>query len=232
MNTVFNQTTKAPDQTVEYITFKVGKYLFALPSQTILKVVATPPPSQGGMVSMGLVQLEQYSIQIINLLELLGLRKISSSSPSTDKHAHSEQPAHSKINTLQKKEQATETNPNPPFLMVFQNSTEDLCAIAVETPPDLMKIPNDTLKPVPPENRLTKALRWVSHIVIYEAGGSRHTLLILDLPLLLASSQTKTPKVEAPIFAIEPPVFAIEPPAHTVESPAFAIEPPVDSVIN
>ncbi|MGB3300811.1 MAG: hypothetical protein WBA76_21305, partial [Phormidesmis sp.] len=49
------------DSTIgKYITFRLENYLFALPSKAILKIVATPPPSQGGMVAMGLVQLEQY----------------------------------------------------------------------------------------------------------------------------------------------------------------------------
>jgi len=227
MNTTFNPTpTKVSEQTTEYITFKIERYLFAIPSRTILKVVATPPPGQGGMVSMGLVQLEQYSIQIIDLSQLLGLRRINDSASSANKAVLLDQ-----IETDREKTHSTEQDPNPPFLMVFQNSAQDLCGIAVETPPDLMNIPDDTLKPVPPENRLTKALRWVSHVVIYEADSSRHTLLVLDLPLLLTPAPTKRSPVTAPpTFTIEPPVLAIEPPVLAVEPPVFAIEPPVDSV--
>jgi len=222
MNTISNRVQPtASTKAVEYITFKVGKYLFALPSQAILKVVATPPPSQGGMVSMGLVQLEQYSIQIIDLSERLGFRKARVRSAEIDSNLNSVKTAgnspkakrkakHKAEHRAKPPEQLTaEPNPNPPFLMVFQNSAGDLCGIAVETPPDLMNIPENTLKPVPTENRLTKALRWVSHIVVYEANGSRHTLLVLDLPLLLTPSQTKRPAAAPPMFTIEPPVDSV-----------------------
>lgn len=198
MNTVLNRLVpETPAQGDEYITFKVENHIFALPSQAILKVVATPPHSQGGMVSMGLVQLEQYSIQIIDLSELLDMRKASS---------HISKAGGARKSVREVNSDRAAENTNPPFLIVFQNSADDLCGIAVETPPDLVTIPSGTLKPVPPENRFTKALRWVSHVVIHEANSSCHTLLVLDLPLLLAPRQAEQQPTQALTFTIEPPV--------------------------
>jgi chemotaxis signal transduction protein len=161
----------------QYITFKLADYLFALPSEKILKIVATPSPSQGGMVSMGLVQLEQYSIQIIDLIKLLNLKK---------------QDIASVVKQPIKAVRLTDVDApkNPPFLIVLQDNDQALWGIAVEEPPDLMAVPKYALKPVPAEKRLTRALRWVSHVVTYDLGGDRHTLLLLDMTVLLSSDQS------------------------------------------
>ncbi|MGB3291962.1 MAG: chemotaxis protein CheW [Phormidesmis sp.] len=185
MNSVLNPvapTLEPPEvsaETIKYITFKVAGYVFALPSQEILKVVATPARSEGGLVSMGLVQLGQYSIQILDLPELLSLKTVERKSSSAE---------------------------NPPFLMVLQNADKDLLGIAVDDPPDLLEVPSYALKPVPPEKRLTHTLKWVSHVVTYSLGNNRHTLLLLDSSLLLAVPQAD-PEVPG-LFEIQPPLAA------------------------
>ncbi len=198
MNSVLDRATPASEppaeasvKTAKYITFKVAGYVFALSSQEILKVVATPSPNEGGMVSMGLVQLEQYSIQILNLPELLRLN-------TTDRQSSAE---------------------NPPFLMVLQNAEKDLWGIAVDHPPDLLEVPDYALKPVPPEKRLTPALRWVSHVVTYSLGSDRHTLLLLDSSLLLAPPQDESETTSS---------FEIQPPADSETTGSFEIQPPLE----
>lgn len=215
MNSILNKAafTESPseDEADKYITFKLADYLFALPSEAILKIVATPAPSQGGMVSMGLVQLEQYSIQTIDLVKLLSLQ-------DQPKNGQSTTPAVTDAKTLE----AVPTPQNPPFLMVLQDAEDTLWGIAVEEPPDLMDIPHYALKPVPSEKRMTKALRWVSHVVTYDLGGDRHTLLLLDLSALLA---------QEPINAVAPSdenFLGIEPPLEVdnieIESPSVRKE--------
>ena len=165
----------APEAT-QYLTFKVSGYLMALPGQEILRIVATPPPNQGGLVKMGLVQLGQYSIQIINLSELLEIEPIDNSVSQLAGHPsnpYPNQPHQAKFNQ------------NPPFLMVLQNADKDLWGIALQEPPDLMEIPNYALKPIPPKQRQTRALRWVSHIVTYDLESDRQSLPILDLSELI-----------------------------------------------
>lgn len=174
----------------KYITFKLADYLFALPSEDILKIVATPPPSQGGMVSMGLVQLEQYSIQTLDLPKLLGIKQQTEHQASSD---------------LSDLTEAGSTE-NPPFLMVLQNEAGDLWGIAVNEPPDLMDVPNYALKAVPAEKRLTRTLRWVSHVVTYDLGGDRHTLLILDISVLLEPQKVDLNTNDLNVLAIEPPL--------------------------
>ena len=59
---VFGATDEATPDVTQYLTFRVADYLLALSSQQILRIVATPPPYQGGMVSIGLVQLAQITV--------------------------------------------------------------------------------------------------------------------------------------------------------------------------
>ncbi len=186
LQTSFRASGQGTDEAQQYITFKLADYLFALPSEAILKIVATPPPNQGGMVSLGLVQLEQYSIQIIDLIKLLNLKgqDIASAVKKTNKAV---------------RPVAVAAPKNPPFLIVLQDRDQKLWGIAVDEPPDLMDVPHYALKAVPAEKRLTRALRWISHVVTYDWGGDRHTLLLLDMAILLPSEQNDSPS--------EPPAF-------------------------
>ena len=187
---VFDGADEATSEVVtQYLTFRVSDYLLALPSQQILRVVATPLPHQGGMVSIGLVQLAQYSIQIIDLVKLLELKVAS--------HSHPPELGTSELGTFELSQKpftasaassdrpASTAAKNPPFLIVLQNANQDLWGIAVHEPPDLMAIPNYALKPIPPQQRQTRALRWVSHVVTYDLASNRHSLPVLDLSDLL-----------------------------------------------
>ena len=147
-----------PEET-QYLTFRVADYLLALLSQQILRVVAIPPTGRDGLIDMGIVQLAQYSIQIIDLPKLLELK------PAGDA--------------------ASDGSSANRFLIVLQNDSKDLWGIAVQDPPDIMTVPNYALKPIPPAQRQTRALRWVSHVVTYDLSSNRHSLPILDLSDLL-----------------------------------------------
>lgn len=192
--TATSKTIEPAAEVTKYITFKLTDYLFALPSEKILKVVATPSPQQGGLVSMGLVQLEQYSIQILDLPQLLALDRVKGIGAAAKLSKKSTESAPKFTASLAKPKEPnkvtlkTEELPskNPPFLMVLQNTDQDLLGIAVHEPPDLMDIPDYALKPVPQEKRSSRTLRWVSHVVTYNLGSDRHILLLLDLSLLLA----------------------------------------------
>lgn len=61
----------------KFITFKVADYWFALPMEAILKVVNCPSRDQGGIVSLGIVQLGTHTIQLLNLHGVFGLGNTS-----------------------------------------------------------------------------------------------------------------------------------------------------------
>ncbi|MDV3348964.1 chemotaxis protein CheW [Leptothoe sp. LEGE 181152] len=62
-----------------FITFDVGGYWFALPMMSILKIVNCPPPTQGGTVGIGLVQLGSHTVRLLNLHREVG--KTAEASP-------------------------------------------------------------------------------------------------------------------------------------------------------
>ncbi|MEL7069073.1 MAG: hypothetical protein AAGN15_10540 [Cyanobacteria bacterium J06581_3] len=182
-----------------YIFFKLKQYSIALPSENILKIVATPPPSQGGMVSMGLVQLQQYSIQILNLEELLGLQSTPRQKTVLD------------FRSASNRSKTVGTETNPPFLIVMRSHIdEDLWGIAVNEPPELMNIPDCALSPVPEEVRLPGALQWVSHVVTRLSNDSHaeisQTLLVLDLPILLSARRADIDAHDVDFLSSEPPL--------------------------
>ncbi|MBE9065817.1 chemotaxis protein CheW [Leptolyngbya cf. ectocarpi LEGE 11479] len=57
----------------KFITFKVADYWFALPMEAVLKVVNCPSRDQGGIVSLGIVQLSIHTIQLLDLHGVFGL---------------------------------------------------------------------------------------------------------------------------------------------------------------
>ena len=213
----------------KYVTFKLANYLFALPSEKILKIVPTPSPSQGGMVSMGLVQLEQYSIQTLDLPKMMNLQRENTAISRAGSKQHP-------MNSPQKESSSSKTSEelvsveaeNPPFLMVMQDAENALWGIAVHEPPDLMDIPQYALKPVPSEKRLTRALRWVSHVVTYDLGSDRHTLLVLDLSVLLATEPNSAKAESNQHIEIEPPILE-EPLSQSeqLSDSLIGIEPPL-----
>lgn len=169
----------------KYLTFHLNGYLFALHSQEILKVIATPTPERGGMIEMGLIQLAQYSIQILDLKALLNL----SQKDIEPKEANTQEPVR-----------------NSSFLMVLQQADQALWGIVVNHPPDLISLADSDLQPVPADRRTASALKGISHVVTC-AQRSEATeatkkvsqiLLVLDLSTLIAISKASLgkPKTE------------------------------------
>ena len=164
----------------KFITFQLGDYLFALPSQDVLKIIVTPTPKQGGMVNMGLVQLGQYNIQILELQSLLKLEKSAVNTSASDST----------------------------FLIIMQVA-QTLWGIVVSQSPDLMNISNSALKPVPNSKRIAGALKGISHIVtnpalneqspINDSASSkdRQVLLVLDVRKLLTLSERQISETES-----------------------------------
>ena len=59
-------------ETEKFITFEVAGYWFVLPMAAVLKIVNCPPPSQGGTVGIGLVQLGSHTIRLLDLHQEFG----------------------------------------------------------------------------------------------------------------------------------------------------------------
>ena len=172
----------------KYITFSLHGYLFALLSQDVLKIVVAPSKERGTMLDIGLVQLAQYSIQILELPELL---KLDSEANSTEGLKLGEDVADSTVDSLS-------------FLIILQPAKE-LWGIVVNQPPDLLNILPNQLKLVPTTKRIAGALRGISHLITRElttdeplsngqlSSSQKHeVILVLDCQKLVELSQAQT----------------------------------------
>ncbi|MGD1952719.1 MAG: chemotaxis protein CheW [Leptolyngbyaceae cyanobacterium] len=135
----------------KFITFEVAGYWFVLPVTAILKIVNCPPPSQGGTIDIGLVQLGSHTIRLLNLHRELSYTAKVKTAPSG----------------------------NAPFLVVVQDPQKELWGITLNAPPDLVELPLTLFKPVALETPFDHKTNWISHMAI--ESGSDRTLLLLDV---------------------------------------------------
>ena len=181
---MYKQEHSEDTENTQFLTFPLTGHWFTLPSQQVLKVVDTPTAEEGGLVELGFVQLAHYSIQLLNLPELLMLK------PKTQKlkTADSSTP----ISASENADGLARRVANTPFLVVLKGQNEALFGITLQSPPDLIEIPNHQLQPVPTDKRQTGTLQWINHVVPYNIQQKRQVLLGLDLPALLSHSAPPT----------------------------------------
>lgn len=167
-------------ETSQFLIFSLANYLFAIPSHQTVKVVPMPTPAEGDLSNIGLVQLAQYSIQLLNLPKLIELtHKLSANkTPTATKHfpfllvlQDAEQ------NAEQDAEQNAEQN-------AAQNAEKSLFGIALTHPPDLLEVPTLALQSVPQHQRKSGTLQWVSHVVTSTKEAKRRVVLVLDLSMM------------------------------------------------
>jgi len=151
--------------TTQFITFSFASYLFAIPSKHIVKVVPMPSHSQGGLIDIGFVQLGQYSIQMLNLPELVELTHKLTSNEYTSK--------------------------DNSFLLVLQNNEQNLFGMTLATPPDLLEIHSDKLQAVPAHQRQSGTLQWISHVATHTKTTTKKIVLMLDLAVLVNNPDRK-----------------------------------------
>lgn len=138
-----------------FITFKVADHWFALPMDSVLKVVNCPPSDQGGLITLCMVKLGSHTIQLLDLRKIFGLGA-EMTPPS----------------------QAS-------FLLVLRSTQKTLWGIALDTPPDLLELPPTAFQSVSADDHVVSRRPWISHIaVVFEQEGSR-TLSLLNLKAVL-----------------------------------------------
>lgn len=174
------------DEQDKYITFRLGSYCFALSSQRVLKIIVAPSSEQESTIDIGLIQLAQHSIQLLDLQSLLKLEQRESYLAT--------KPA--------SKASKTAASPAPAFLIILQpdRAEKELWGIVVDRSPDLQNIPRSQLKPIPRSKRIADALNGISHVVTQNHQHSQlqsnnapfqegdRILLVLDTPKLIELS--------------------------------------------
>ncbi|MEM7065159.1 MAG: chemotaxis protein CheW [Cyanobacteria bacterium P01_B01_bin.77] len=139
----------------KYISFQVASYWYVIPVTEILKVVNCPPPSQGGVVGLGVVQLGPHTIQLLDLEQLFGSEAIA------------------------------RENLKSTYLVVLQRQENTLWGIALGAPPDLVELSSAVLKPFALAEHGTSQNPWISHVGVISEQTCKRTYLQLDLDTLL-----------------------------------------------
>ncbi|MEQ9669041.1 chemotaxis protein CheW [Coleofasciculus sp. G2-EDA-02] len=140
----------------KYIVFKISDCLMSLPMDNVLKVINTPPTASGWN-AMGLIQIGNHTIRIVDLHQQLNADRDSPSLVSTV-------PDHQS------------------FLVITRPLARELCGIIVDEPPNLVELSPDMIHQLPQSNR---QLQMVSHAAIISDEEVTTTIFMLDLQQLL-----------------------------------------------
>jgi chemotaxis signal transduction protein len=133
------------------VTFAIADYQLALPMSAVLRVVNCPRPFSQGPGQVEFVHLGQHSIMILNLHQRLTLNR---------------------------------NTPRPQlgqFLIVTQAVLPELCAIRVDTPPDVMELPAHVMRPLPAAYQQGHPLSIASHVAVVPEDPNAGSTFILDM---------------------------------------------------
>lgn len=146
-------------QVGKFIVFKVTDYLLALPIDDVLKVVNCSNLGNKGLLTMGVVQLGRHMVQVLNLQEKLGATLPHSSGS------------------------LAELPGNSPFLVITHGQNGQFCGIPVYEPPNLVELPLQMMRSLPPSDRHSGVFKMVSHVATLSDNTT--TIFLLDVKRLL-----------------------------------------------
>ena len=156
MTTVSQLTQPAspvkPAATLRVVTFAIADYRLALPMSSVLRVVNCPPQFSQGAGKIEFVHLGQHSIMVLNLHQRLTLRR--------------REPC---LNQGQ-------------FLIVTPAVRQELCAIRVDRPPDVLDLPTQFMRQLPDAYRQGHPLSIASHVAVLPEEPDAASIFILDMP--------------------------------------------------
>ena len=130
---------KYPQATLQTIVFTISEYTFALPMQTVAKIVPCPLIDRSGENGIGLLEWEGQIITIVDLQQQLASNVASFNSDINSKHS---------------------------FLILTQTKTQELCGFVTAKPPKLIDIFMDDVFLVPSSFREVHQLGFVSHMAL------------------------------------------------------------------
>jgi purine-binding chemotaxis protein CheW len=138
------------------IVFKIADYLLALPISDVLKVINCSAVENRGLRTMGVIQLGPHTIRILDL-----------HLPQLNSGGLPQLPG------------------NQPFLVITRTPQGELYAIAVDEPPNLMEIPLEMMRSLPPSHRQSSGLEMVSHAAVISQDEVTTTIFLLDVKRIL-----------------------------------------------
>ena len=139
----------------KFIVFKITDYFLALPISDVLKVVNCPSVASRGLRTMGVVQLGQHMIRVLDLHE---------------------QPSTGGLPELVSKQS---------FLLITRDLQGELCGISVDEPPNLLELPLEMMRSLPKSDRHSQPLfEMVSHAAVVSQDEATTTIFLLDVKRL------------------------------------------------
>ncbi len=149
----------------KFIVFKITDYLLALPISDVLKVVNSPSINSKGLTTMGVVQLGQHMIKVLDLhLPQLGASDL------------------------------TELTRNQSFLVITRDRQGELCGILVDEPPNLLELPLEMMRSLPKSERHSQPLfEMVSHAAVVSQDEVTTTIFLLDMKRLSNTARNDSP---------------------------------------
>ncbi len=142
----------------QLIVFRVASYLFALPVKEVLQVVNCPPQTSYEVSQLGLVQLGQHMIKVVDL------------------HRQCNSGNFSQLLNGQL------------FLVITRNPQGGFCGIPVCEPPDLIELPSDRLRSLPPSEQPFGVLQIVSRVAVLTQRSVTTTIFLLDMQQALTAN--------------------------------------------
>jgi chemotaxis signal transduction protein len=140
------------DETEKFILFKVEDYLLALSINDVIKVINCSSFNSKKLTKMGLVQVGDRTIRILNLHQQLKI------------------------------ENSPQLSEDESFLAIARDSEGELCGILVCEPPDLVEIPTKIIRPLPKADIYSKATPdIVNRIAVLSYQNTIKTIFLLSL---------------------------------------------------
>lgn len=135
----------------KFIVFTIADYLLGLPISDVLKVVSCSLTDNRNLRTMGIVQLGQYMVKVLDFHQSL----ISGD--------------------------LTDLPGEQSFLVITRDGEGELCGILVDEPPNLMELPQQSLRSIPQSHHQSSLSQMVSHAAVVSAKEGTMTILLLDM---------------------------------------------------
>ena len=171
------------NQSIKVITFPIANYLFALPMSTILKVSHCPSLSSENLSDIGLVNLENRTIALLNLHQKLDSARQVGGTKKIKRRA--------KISGQ--------------FLILTQSRQGQLCGIPIDKLPDMIDLPLETIEALPESYRQTNLLGIANYVAVLPSEEKKIAIFLLDLEAALnlaTSNETRSAKTSEAMLLI------------------------------
>ncbi|MGF1480587.1 MAG: hypothetical protein ACFB4I_14040 [Cyanophyceae cyanobacterium] len=162
-----------------FVVFPVAKFLLALPIHAVVKVVNYPLVNNESAAT-GFIYLSEQPIPLLNLHEQLPTSAaLVAKAAGTDVAAP--MPPNLDGGEVTAAPLLVRQTPSVPPFLVIAYCQEELYAIPVDEPPNLLKIPHNSIRNLPKTFKRQGLLALVDEMAVLTERGKTLTVFLLDL---------------------------------------------------